>query len=133
VFASTTIIATAAGILTTFSNVPQVLKCWRTGNTKDLSTKMLLALSAEHPVGYTRRLGGKQLRLLSIGLFPLRRPRPQPSSQEACAAGPWDQIDVGDEARTTPPALEHDFAAVEGLELRAMTDAHDRGRIELGS
>ena len=61
----------ATGILTTFSNVPQVLKCWRTGNTKDLSTEMLLALSAEHPVGYTRRLGGKQLRFIKHWSFSL--------------------------------------------------------------
>jgi MtN3 and saliva related transmembrane protein len=45
VFAWTTIIATAAGVFTTFANVPQVLKCWRTGNTRDLSAKMLVALS----------------------------------------------------------------------------------------
>lgn len=31
--------------MTTFANVPQVLKCWRMGNTEDLSTKMLVALS----------------------------------------------------------------------------------------
>jgi MtN3 and saliva related transmembrane protein len=37
--------AVAAG-LTAFANLPQVLKCWRTGETDDLSTKMLLSLSA---------------------------------------------------------------------------------------
>src|SRR4051794_34269194 len=77
-------------------------------------------------------LRGSALPLL-CGLFFRRRPRPQPPSQEASAAGPRNQIDVRDEAGTTPLALEHDLAAVEGLELRAMTDAHDRGRIELGS
>ena len=37
--------AVAAG-LTAFANLPQDLKCWRTGETDDLSTKMLLSLSA---------------------------------------------------------------------------------------
>jgi MtN3 and saliva related transmembrane protein len=42
----TTIFGLAAAILTTASNVPQVLKCWKTGATDDLSLKMLIALSS---------------------------------------------------------------------------------------
>ena len=42
----TTLLGTAAAGLTAFANLPQVLKCWRTGETDDLSLKMLLALAA---------------------------------------------------------------------------------------
>ena len=42
----TTLLGTTAAGLTAFSNLPQVLKCWRTGQTDDLSLKMLLSLSA---------------------------------------------------------------------------------------
>jgi MtN3 and saliva related transmembrane protein len=42
----TTLLGTTAAGLTAFSNLPQVLKCWRTGQPDDLSLKMLLSLSA---------------------------------------------------------------------------------------
>jgi MtN3 and saliva related transmembrane protein len=42
----TTLLGAVAAGLTAFANLPQVLKCWRTGETGDLSTKMLLSLSA---------------------------------------------------------------------------------------
>jgi MtN3 and saliva related transmembrane protein len=35
-----------AAFLTTFANVPQVIKCFRTGRAGDLSKKMLMALAA---------------------------------------------------------------------------------------
>lgn len=35
-----------AACLTTFANVPQVLKCFRTGTAGDLSKKMLMGLAA---------------------------------------------------------------------------------------
>jgi MtN3 and saliva related transmembrane protein len=41
-----TLLGAAAAGLTAFANLPQVLKCWRTGETDDLSIKMLLSLSA---------------------------------------------------------------------------------------
>jgi MtN3 and saliva related transmembrane protein len=41
-----TLLGAVAAVLTAFANLPQVLKCWRTGETDDLSTKMLLSLSA---------------------------------------------------------------------------------------
>ena len=41
-----TFLGAAAAGLTAFANLPQVLKCWRTGETDDLSIKMLLSLSA---------------------------------------------------------------------------------------
>ena len=34
-----------AAFLTTFANVPQVIKCFRTGRAGDLSKKMLIALA----------------------------------------------------------------------------------------
>ena len=40
----TTLLGVAAAFLTTASNVPQLLKCWRTGEAGDLSLKMLLML-----------------------------------------------------------------------------------------
>jgi MtN3 and saliva related transmembrane protein len=44
-FTFTSVLGFSAAALTTIANLPQVLKCWRTGNTDDLSLKMLLALS----------------------------------------------------------------------------------------
>jgi uncharacterized protein with PQ loop repeat len=41
-----TLLGAVAAVLTAFANLSQVLKCWRTGETDDLSTKMLLSLSA---------------------------------------------------------------------------------------
>ena len=41
----TSFLGFSAAALTTIANLPQVLKCWRTGNTDDLSPRMLLALS----------------------------------------------------------------------------------------
>jgi MtN3 and saliva related transmembrane protein len=41
-----TLVGLAAAGLTAFSNLPQVLKCWRTGQTDDLSLRMLLSLAA---------------------------------------------------------------------------------------
>jgi MtN3 and saliva related transmembrane protein len=38
-------IGTAAGICTTFANIPQLKKVWMTGETDDLSIKTLLLLS----------------------------------------------------------------------------------------
>ena len=40
----TTLIGLAAACCTTASYVPQLKKCWDTGETKDLSFKMLLTL-----------------------------------------------------------------------------------------
>lgn len=34
-----------AALLTTFANIPQVIKCFRTGTAGDLSKKMLMALA----------------------------------------------------------------------------------------
>jgi MtN3 and saliva related transmembrane protein len=34
-----------AAFLTTFANIPQVIKCFRTGKAGDLSKKMLIALA----------------------------------------------------------------------------------------
>ena len=42
----TSFLGFSAAALTTIANLPQVLKCWRTGNTDDLSLRMLLALSS---------------------------------------------------------------------------------------
>ena len=42
----TSFLGFSAAALTTIANLPQVLKCWRTGNTGDLSLRMLLALSS---------------------------------------------------------------------------------------
>ena len=42
----TNILGGLAACLTAFANVPQVLKCFRTGKAGDLSFKMLLALAA---------------------------------------------------------------------------------------
>jgi MtN3 and saliva related transmembrane protein len=39
-----TLIGAIAGICTTLCNVPQVWKCWTTGETADISFKMLLLL-----------------------------------------------------------------------------------------
>ncbi len=41
-----TLVGTAAAILTTASNVPQLKKCWETGSAGDISLKMLLALAS---------------------------------------------------------------------------------------
>lgn len=41
----TTALGTMAALLTTAANVPQVIKCFRTGRAGDLSLKMLVALS----------------------------------------------------------------------------------------
>jgi MtN3 and saliva related transmembrane protein len=41
----TTALGTLAALLTTAANVPQVIKCFRTGRAGDLSFKMLVALS----------------------------------------------------------------------------------------
>jgi MtN3 and saliva related transmembrane protein len=41
-----TAIGTAAAICTTISYIPQLRKCWATGETGDLSLKMLLLLAA---------------------------------------------------------------------------------------
>lgn len=40
-----TLIGTAAAICTTASYVPQVWKTWRTGETRDLSLRMLVTLA----------------------------------------------------------------------------------------
>ena len=42
----TTIIGVLASILTTVSYIPQLLKAWRTGETQDISLKMMLSLLA---------------------------------------------------------------------------------------
>ena len=42
----TSFLGFSAAALTTIANLPQVLKCWRTGKTDDLSLRMLLALSS---------------------------------------------------------------------------------------
>lgn len=41
-----TLIGAVAAFCTTASYVPQLLKCWKTGETGDLSLKMLLLLAA---------------------------------------------------------------------------------------
>jgi MtN3 and saliva related transmembrane protein len=41
-----TIVGTAAAFCTTISYIPQVRKCWATGETADLSLKMLLLLAS---------------------------------------------------------------------------------------
>lgn len=41
---ATTAIGTTAAVLTTFANLPQLVKCWRTGSTGDLSLKTFLML-----------------------------------------------------------------------------------------
>jgi MtN3 and saliva related transmembrane protein len=47
-----------AAFLTTIANIPQVIKCFRTGKTGDLSKKMLLALA----MGFALWLGYGVLR-----------------------------------------------------------------------
>jgi MtN3 and saliva related transmembrane protein len=42
----TNVLGGLAACLTAFANVPQVLKCFRTGKSGDLSMKMLIALAA---------------------------------------------------------------------------------------
>lgn len=42
----TTLLGVAAAALTTFANVPQVLKAWRTKDTKDLSLAMTVILTS---------------------------------------------------------------------------------------
>ena len=42
----TTTIGVLASILTTVSYIPQLLKAWRTGETQDISLKMMLSLLA---------------------------------------------------------------------------------------
>ena len=39
-------VGTAAAILTTASNIPQLKKCWQTGSAGDLSLKMLISLAS---------------------------------------------------------------------------------------
>ncbi len=39
-------VGTAAAILTTASNIPQLKKCWQTGSAGDLSLKMLITLAS---------------------------------------------------------------------------------------
>ena len=41
----TNLLGAAAAFLTTIANVPQVIKCFRTGKSGDLSKKMLIALA----------------------------------------------------------------------------------------
>ncbi|WP_119299606.1 SemiSWEET family sugar transporter [Dongia deserti] len=41
----TNLLGGLAAFLTTIANVPQVIKCFRTGRSGDLSKKMLIALS----------------------------------------------------------------------------------------
>jgi MtN3 and saliva related transmembrane protein len=41
----TNVLGGVAACLTAFANVPQVLKCFRTGKSGDLSMKMLMALA----------------------------------------------------------------------------------------
>jgi MtN3 and saliva related transmembrane protein len=41
----TTLVGLAAAVLTSLSNLPQVLKVWRTGETADLSRRMLFTLA----------------------------------------------------------------------------------------
>jgi MtN3 and saliva related transmembrane protein len=43
---ATTIIGFLAAVLTTGCNIPQLYKVWKTRSTKDLSLRMLVALSA---------------------------------------------------------------------------------------
>jgi MtN3 and saliva related transmembrane protein len=45
-FTFTTFIGLAAACCTTASYIPQLKKCWDTGETEDLSFKMLLILSS---------------------------------------------------------------------------------------
>ena len=42
----TNVLGGVAACLTAFANVPQVLKCFRTGKSGDLSMKMLIALAS---------------------------------------------------------------------------------------
>ena len=50
---------------------------------------------------------------------------------QRAAAGLDDQLDVGDQLRAVVPALEHDLAVVERLELGAVADADEGGGVEL--
>ena len=43
----TNVLGGAAACLTAFANIPQVLKCFRTGKSGDLSMKMLIALASD--------------------------------------------------------------------------------------
>lgn len=54
----TNVLGGLAAFLTTIANVPQVIKCVRTGKSGDLSKKMLIALA----VGFTLWLGYGLLR-----------------------------------------------------------------------
>jgi MtN3 and saliva related transmembrane protein len=40
-----TIVGTTAAVLTTLSNLPQLIKCWRTRSAEDLSLRTFLALT----------------------------------------------------------------------------------------
>jgi MtN3 and saliva related transmembrane protein len=82
-----TLVGAAAAFCTTVSYIPQLRKCWATGETGDLSLKMLLLLAAGLSLwmvyGFLRRdiviivANGVSLTLLSCILyFKLREQKP---------------------------------------------------------
>jgi len=90
-----TLVGAAAAFCTTVSYIPQLRKCWATGETGDLSLKMLLLLAAGLSLwmvyGFMRRdiviivANGVSLTLLSCILyFKLREQKP---SHRQAAAG----------------------------------------------
>src|SRR5438046_6229990 len=58
----------------------------------------------------------------------LRLPIPQEAPEQPAPALARDEVDVADEFCAALAPLQHDLAAVEGFELRAMGDADDGGR-----
>ena len=64
-----TLLGTAAGLLTTGSFVPQVVKAWREGDTRALSLRMYLVLTAGFVLwlGYGLLIGSWPIVLVNAG------------------------------------------------------------------
>ena len=78
-----TILGTMAGVCTTGSFVPQVVKAWREGDTNAISLRMYLVLVAAFVLrlGYGLLIGSWPIMLVNVanlvlvGFLVLRRPR----------------------------------------------------------
>jgi MtN3 and saliva related transmembrane protein len=67
----TTALGSLAAFLTTIANVPQVVKCFRTGKAGDLSFKMLLALSGGFALWFVYGLLRKDMIIMSANAISL--------------------------------------------------------------
>jgi MtN3 and saliva related transmembrane protein len=67
----TTALGSLAAFLTTIANVPQVVKCFRTGKAGDLSFKMLLALSGGFAFWFVYGLLRKDMIIMSANAISL--------------------------------------------------------------